>query len=407
MEEERKRKLELEDGEAAKARIFVGNLPLPQSNRPQEAFAAWFGKMMRERVSDAEKLQFGFPENYVDGVEQWSVDEGICFLRLTREEDIYTALRVCGAVYEGFAISVTLPSLLPERLYSELPLVQKTCPPSPKPFLSKWRGKFVVFSDLPPNTTEGDIRSLFEALGGPVENLQCHREEGIFRGAGRLSLINNLIIDTVVQRLNNAPVGVHVMRMASFLPDNRRLPTLNGASVSFDRVQDEADPMQSVTAQLILADPVIGLQMRANRLLGSKPSRVVLLHNMVKIEDVVGVLVYTLIYYFQLCEELRQELMREIRKEAIKYGRLESLVAPRPIRSGQIACDSGCGKVSIEKCNKNRRLSRQVFLEYADLTSARKAQLEFNGRSFEGRTVCAAFYPLLPYQLRQYSLLVP
>lgn len=394
--EQKKRKLEQEvskpetqdaskpDVNPARARVFVGNLPLPHNMRPPEIFLQWFELAIQERATEAEKekkvkSESDAVQKYTDGIECWSVDEGICFVRLMSKECAYAALRVNGCSYEGMPISVALPQCLPDPIYMGVPLVQLEPLPSPKPFLQKWRGKYVCFAELPANTSEFDIRALFEALGGPLESLWCHKEDGFFKGCGRLALVNSLIIESVVQRLNGAPVGSCILRIAALLPDNRRLPGINGIvpMMNFDGTEENIPPL-STSAQ-IYSDAVIALQMRAGKAMGSRPTRVVQLHNCIKMEDL-------------LCEDLTNELIAEMRKEASKYGKLESVVAPRPIRKGTFHPDSGCGK---------------VFLEYADTTSARKAQLEFNGRLFDNRVVCATFYPSIPFQLKQYSLLIP
>lgn len=37
------------------------------------------------------------------------------------------------------------------------PVISDECPPSPLPFLESWRGKYIVFSEVPPNTPEADV----------------------------------------------------------------------------------------------------------------------------------------------------------------------------------------------------------------------------------------------------------
>src|SRR5699024_3261294 len=129
----------------------------------------------------------------------------------------------------------------------------------------------------------------------------------------------------------------------------------------------------------VFKDPTIALQMRLGRMIGDRPSRIVQLLNVAKIDDL-------------LCEDNTQELLGEVRKEAEQYGLVEDIIAVLHRQDGRaIHTDPGNAK---------------VFIMYSDTTSARLARMAFNGRTFDGRVVCAAFYPLLPFQLKQYSLLL-
>ncbi len=63
---------------------------------------------------------------------------------------------------------------------------------------------------------------------------------------------------------------------------------------------------------------------------------------------------------------------------------------PRPSKSGDDVVVDGVGK---------------IFVAFADYTSARKFQIEANGRKFQGRVVAASFYPLDAFEKGQYTLL--
>eukprot|EP00392_Amoebophrya_sp_AT5.2_P007716 g7731.t1 len=83
------------------------------------------------------------------------------------------------------------------------------------------------------------------------------------------------------------------------------------------------------------------------------------------------------------CEDIRMQIL----KEAEKCGTVEEVQIPRPSRIG--AEVEGVGK---------------IFIKYADLTAARKFQAEVNGRKFDDRIVCAAFYPVKRFQEGRYIL---
>eukprot|EP01055_Gregarina_sp_Pseudo9_P001442 Gregarina_sp_Pseudo_9__1441@NODE_1966_length_1229_cov_6_212605_g1821_i0_p1_GENE_NODE_1966_length_1229_cov_6_212605_g1821_i0NODE_1966_length_1229_cov_6_212605_g1821_i0_p1_ORF_typecomplete_len401_score53_80RRM_1/PF00076_22/0_12RRM_1/PF00076_22/0_41RRM_1/PF00076_22/0_0015RRM_occluded/PF16842_5/2_7e02RRM_occluded/PF16842_5/3_5e02RRM_occluded/PF16842_5/0_079_NODE_1966_length_1229_cov_6_212605_g1821_i0311203 len=383
--QEKKRKLNSESApetsSASGSWIFIGNLPPNSTAYSEGDLEEWLQSkitlaLRTDNKPNDNKQTTTTTTNegtVVLAISNWNVDEGCCFVKLFSYEVALVALKLSGTTFKGSLLSVTLVQCLPDPIYTNFPLTSVQAPPSPDKLLEKWRGLYILFADLPHNTTGYDIRSLFEVLGGPVESLFLFTENGFFKGCGRLALVNSLVNDSVVQRLNNAPVGQTVLRIASMLPENRA----SGSSPLL--ANRENKPVLSVSAQ-VLMDPVIGLQMRSGRQMGATPSRVVQLLNIVKMEDL-------------LCEKMHEELLDEVRREAAQYGKLESVIAPTPVnRLGKLPIDTGCAK---------------VFLEFSDTTSARKAQFELNGRLFDNRVVCASFYPLKPFLLKQYDLMIP
>ena len=81
------------------------------------------------------------------------------------------------------------------------------------------------------------------------------------------------------------------------------------------------------------------------------------------------------------------EIVKEVKEEAGRYGPVESIRIPRP--SAASPNPLGTGK---------------IFVQFSDLTSSRKFQQDTNGRQFDGRVVCAAFYPLDRYLQGKYVL---
>lgn len=79
------------------------------------------------------------------------------------------------------------------------------------------------------------------------------------------------------------------MRIASLIPDNRPRPNMiGGVTFLMDELAPANEvPVLSVSAQL-MSDPVIAVQMRSGRQMGERPSRVVQLLNIVRLEDLVG-----------------------------------------------------------------------------------------------------------------------
>ena len=119
----------------------------------------------------------------------------------------------------------------------------------------------------------------------------------------------------------------------------------------------------SVTAR-IMSNPILAAQIKQGREIGSRPSLVVQLLNAVYPEDIVNDSDYN-------------EIVKEVKEEALKFGHVETIKIPRP--TAMNSAPLGMGK---------------IFVQFSDLTSARKFQQELNGRTFDvTKVVCAAFYP--------------
>lgn len=129
----------------------------------------------------------------------------------------------------------------------------------------------------------------------------------------------------------------------------------------------------SVTAR-ILSNPSLAAQIKQGRDIGARPSLVVQLLNAVYAEDIAEDADYN-------------DIVKEVKEEAGRYGPVESIRIPRP--SAASPNPLGTGK---------------IFIQFSDLTSARKFQQDTNGRQFDGRVVCAAFYPLDRYLQGKYVL---
>lgn len=133
------------------------------------------------------------------------------------------------------------------------------------------------------------------------------------------------------------------------------------------RAAQAASVASSVTAK-ILANPILAAQIKQGRELGSRPSLVVQLVNAVYAEDIANDADYN-------------DIVKEVKEEASRFGHVESIKIPRT--------GAGVGK---------------IFVQYVDLTSARKFQQDMNGRLFDGRVVCAAFYPVDRFVQGKYTL---
>jgi splicing factor U2AF 65 kDa subunit len=178
--------------------------------------------------------------------------------------------------------------------------------------------------------------------------------------------------NTAERIMNGFPCGNSVVKVAKIAPPVAG-PNPTGAAASRRAVPASSIPT-SVTAK-ILSNPILANQLKQARDIGSKPSLVVQLLNAVYAEDI-------------LDDDDYNEIVKEVKSEALRFGQIESLKIPRP--SSINANPLGVGK---------------IFVQFADMTSARKFQQEMNGRTFDGsRVVCAAFYPIDRFTQGKYAL---
>merc|ERR1712185_351619 len=135
-----------------------------------------------------------------------------------------------------------------------------------------------------------------------------------------------------------------------------------------------ATAMSNSMTQKIVSNPVLAMQVKQGREVGSRPSTVVQLINAVYQEDLME-------------DQDFEDITAEVHAEASKHGTVTQVVIPKPAKDGSYV--DGVGK---------------IFIFFSDMTAARKFQIDANGRKFENRVVCAAFYPLDKFQAGKYKL---
>jgi splicing factor U2AF subunit len=161
--------------------------------------------------------------------------------------------------------------------------------------------------------------------------------------------------------LNNFPCGNSVIKISKLVGGG--IGGVAGASTAVRKAVPASSLPTSVTAK-IMSNPILAAQIKQGREIGSRPSLVVQLLNAVYPEDIVNDSDYN-------------DIVKEVKEEAMRFGQVESIKIPRP--SSLNSAPVGTGK---------------IFVQFSDLTSARKFQQDMNGRTFDlNRVVCAAFYP--------------
>jgi len=162
--------------------------------------------------------------------------------------------------------------------------------------------------------------------------------------------------------LNNFPCGNSVIKISKLVGSS--LSSGVGITSAAVRKAVPATSLPTSVTAKIMSNPILAAQIKQGREIGSRPSLVVQLLNAVYPEDIINDTDYN-------------DIVKEVKEEAMRFGQVESIKIPRP--SSLNSAPVGTGK---------------IFVQFSDLTSARKFQQDMNGRTFDmSRIVCAAFYP--------------
>jgi splicing factor U2AF subunit len=233
----------------------------------------------------------------------------------------------------------------------------------------QWQGpapKLSIFN-LPDVMTEQVCRDLLSQFG-KLRMLSLIRDlnTGKIKGYGIFEYDDPNDVDLAIVALNGFVCGQNVIRVQK----------LGGASqTAAPKPQPvAATAMSNSMTQKIVSNPVLAMQVKQGREIGSRPSTIVQLLNAVYQEDLMD-------------DQDYEDITAEVHSEASKHGTVTRVVIPKPAKDGSFV--DGVGK---------------VFVSFADLTAARKFQVDSNGRKFENRVVCAAFYPVERFNEGRYKL---
>jgi len=226
--------------------------------------------------------------------------------------------------------------------------------------------KLSIFN-LPEVMTEQIVRDLLSQFG-KLRMLSLIRDlaTGKIKGYGIFEYDDPRDVDLAIIALNGFVCGQNVIRVQK----------LGGAA------QQAAPKPQPVAAtamsnsmtQRIVSNPVLAMQVKQGREVGSRPTTIVQLLNAVYQEDLMD-------------DQDYEDITAELHSEASKHGTVTRVVIPKPAKDGSFV--DGVGK---------------IFIAFQDLTAARKFQMDANGRKFENRVVCAAFYPADKFNEAKYKL---
>eukprot|EP01068_Selenidium_serpulae_P005049 Selendium_serpulae@DN3848_c0_g1_i2.p1 len=332
------------------SRVQVGNLPLGLNESEimmffNAALVSLAGGQLA--ATDTSKLP-------VTCTEMFNAANRTCVLQFITQSEAQTCLTLNGIAYNGSPLTI---SPIPD--YME---IEGTAEEDYRIFIQ----------NLALDMTEPQIHSLLTQFG-EVKKIELAKDSsGLSKGVAIVEYEDPAVTDVAIQALNGFTVGnrVVLVRRASAVGINLLAP----GSVPIQRSTCVSQLPTSMSHR-IFSNSIVAHQVRRARKYGEQHSPVVQLINCVFREDLLDKSTY-------------DTIIEDIRSEASKFGALEEIVIPRP--ADDLSLTPGVGK---------------VFLRYNDVTAARRAQLELNGRKFERRSVCASFYPLDRFKAGTYTFL--
>jgi len=228
--------------------------------------------------------------------------------------------------------------------------------------------KLSIFN-LPEVMSEQVVRDLLSQFG-KLRMMSLIRDlaTGKIKGYGIFEYDDPNDVELAVLALNGFVCGQNVIRVQKLGSQAA------GAENAPKSAPVAATAMSNSMTQRIVSNPVLAMQVKQGREVGSSPSTIVQLMNAVFQEDLMD-------------DNEYDEIMAEVHNMASKHGTVSSVIIPKPSKDGLYV--DGVGK---------------IFVAYQDVTAARKFQLDCNGRKFEHRVVCAAFYPADKFMEGKYKL---
>lgn len=228
----------------------------------------------------------------------------------------------------------------------------------------------LTFHDVPLNLEESRIRDLFAQFGS-LKFLKLYDDcaRGLSRGYGIAEFENS------AQQTAEAACEIALHALNGFVLGDRALkvrPIGQTAAIVGKLNLPQSSNQDTITAKLFKMNPMVTARIQHSRKVGLQPSRVVQLLNAVYESDL-------------LDGQDVVSIENAVREEAGRCGSVESVKIPVPTGRAH----QGVGK---------------IFVMFADTTSARRFQSDTNGRKFDGKVVCAAFFPQDRFMQEKYSL---
>ncbi|XP_059284365.1 splicing factor U2af large subunit B-like isoform X1 [Lycium ferocissimum] len=322
-------------------RVYVGGLP-PSAN--EQSVATYFNHVMSAISGNTAGPGDAVVNVYIN------YEKKFAFVEMRSVEEASNAMALDGIIFEGTAVKIRRPTDYNPSLAAALG------PSEPNPNLNLaavglspgsaggLEGPDRIFvGGLPYYFTEAQIRELLESFG-PLRgfNLVKDRETGNSKGYAFCVYQDVSVTDIACAALNGIKMGDKTL-------------TVRRASQGTSEPKPEQESVlmhvqQQIAIQRLMLQP------------GGLPTKILCLTHVVSADELKD-------------DEDYEDIMEDMRTECGKFGNLVNLVIPRPRPDGEPI--PGVGK---------------VFLEYADVESASRAQQGLNGRKFGGNQVIAVFY---------------
>uniref|UniRef100_A0A8C9GL80 U2 snRNP auxiliary factor large subunit n=1 Tax=Piliocolobus tephrosceles TaxID=591936 RepID=A0A8C9GL80_9PRIM len=380
------------EGDKKQRKLYIGNIP---PNSKQEELVDFFNNTIMSIIKNSSlEVKIGDVQLLpIVKCEIFNADSRFCFLEFRTMNITWLCLKLDSIPYNNYCLRINRPhdyvpppegdpalSVIFHDI--DMSIIDTLKPPKIAPPIknSSSEDNKLYIQNLPYNLTDEEIKDLLEQFGVlKTFNIIKDLNTGNNKGYGFFEYEDPSCTQLAIHALNGFVCGQNILNVkkATF---NKSQNNINNSNNNNNNNNNNINNIQNPNtisivnnnisiSQLpnsisykILNNSIIGLQIQASRKIGEKSSRVVQLTNAVFQEDLI-------------IDSQYNEILKDIKEEAEKYGTLQSVVIPRPNKD--LSYTEGVGK---------------IFLHYADETTARKAQYMLNGRLFEKRVVCAAFY---------------
>jgi len=236
----------------------------------------------------------------------------------------------------------------------------------------------IFIGGLPSYLDEDQVKDLITTFG-PLKNFNLVKDNatGNSKGYAFFEYMDPNVTDRACAALNGMKLGEKTLLVQrSYL----------GPKNTFQLPPPGAQPTNPTAANFLNLSLPAATMLTSNLLgpgVSTTETRVLELLNMIRAEELMK-------------DEDFDEVVADVRAEAEKYGRLLSMVVPRPrVVRGDIDW-------KVDPDNPVPGVGR-VFLEYASTEEARKAQQALAGRRFGGRVVLTSFFDEEAYARQDFS----
>ncbi|OII71722.1 U2 SNRNP auxiliary factor [Cryptosporidium ubiquitum] len=264
--------------------------------------------------------------------------------------------------------------------------------PRIKQYNSSKENEKCILKNLPTDIDEDKIRQQLENIG-KLKSLTIIYDPitGIPKGVGSFEFEEGSLCKKAISTLHGKPIestknGIWNIHLGSGIisKSNSNSSQFNSSnfSVNSSVIQNSeylhiSEIPTSMTYN-VFSNSVVGLMMKYSKQIGETPSQIIQLLNIFLPEELID-------------DEIYNSTLDSIRSEAEIYGTILEIFCPRPKVIEEFHNCSGAGK---------------VFIYFSDITAARRAQYQFNGRVFDNiKTVSATFYPLEKYLKHEYNII--